>query len=76
MNDQLLSVEEFAERFGWKRRTVLENARRHSWPVIRIGRKIWFTETLYERILSQHTERAAPPASAPCCHRRDAPRRP
>ena len=44
-HDQLLSVEEFAERFGWKRRTVLENARRHSWPVIRIGRKIWFTVT-------------------------------
>lgn len=63
MTETLISADEFAARFGWKRRTALENARKHGWPVIRVGRRVWFTETLYERILAQHTVAASAPAA-------------
>lgn len=64
MTEHLLSADEVAERFGWSRRTLLENVRRHGWQVVKIGRSVWFTETLYERILSKHTVTSKPPQPA------------
>lgn len=58
MTETLLTPDEVAARFGVTRRTLLEQARRYQWPVIRIGRKVRFTETLVERIIAQHTTRA------------------
>ena len=61
MTETLLTPDEVAERFGITRRTLLEHARRYQWPVIRIGRKVRFTETLVERIIAQHTTRPGVP---------------
>lgn len=61
----LLTESELATRFGVSLK-VLQNWRRaHSWPHVRIGRKIWFTSGQYEEIKRIQTQRSeAAPLSA------------
>lgn len=57
MSGHLITPEEMAERWdGVAVSTVMEWNRRHSWPHVKVGHSVRWTEDQYQQILRQHTE--------------------
>lgn len=53
----LITPAEFAARWGGDvtPRWVIESRLKHSWPCVKVGRTIRFTEEQYEEIKRRHT---------------------
>lgn len=55
MGEVYVTPDELAERFGVRRRRLLELNAKHGWPHVRIGKHIRWTEDQIDQILRKHT---------------------